>query len=131
MKYKKIVLISIISLGLSFGFSVLAVARLSVPKNSPLQPIPQGTAPNVSNNINTPNSDINKNLQSQIPPATNTEQTNPTQNTDQSGNLNQPAPIVGNVPTTSSTLYWILLFIGLAGLMCIGLWAYMRFLRKQ
>lgn len=125
---RKLFLTTLILVGLSVSASVFAASRLSVPENDPLQPIPPGAGPNISNNINTPESEINQNLGEQNQQPEVPEQPTP----DEEGfeNLDQPgSPIVGEVPTSSSTTYWVLLFLGLAGLIGIGIWGYVRFVR--
>jgi|GEM_PF-4540443 hypothetical protein len=124
---KKIIFIAVFSLGLGLSFNVFAAAYLSLPKNAPLLPIPNGGAPNVSNNINSPNSPANTNLQ-QLNQQSNRQQQ--PQQTPADTTTPPVAPITGNAPGPSTTFYWILIFVGLAGLLAAGAWVYWRFYRS-
>jgi hypothetical protein len=126
MPDKKIIFGLLLCLGLISGQQVLAA--LSIPKNQPLQTAPVGIKPNVTNNINSADSESNVNLDSQNQPSDIQPEPEPTDNTQ--NNLDQTAPIVGEVSTTSTTSYWIALFIGLLGLVGALIWTYIRFVRN-
>ncbi|HEX9503107.1 MAG TPA: hypothetical protein VF974_02175 [Patescibacteria group bacterium] len=125
MKFKKSILIVIFCAGLGFGLPAFAVREL--PKNQPLFLAPPNIKPNYSHNINSPQSQSNLDLRAQTPvnlpeppESGNPNPSNPGQIVPLSGDTSAPS---------SSSSYWILLFIGLAGLMTTVVWAYLRFAR--
>jgi hypothetical protein len=110
---------------LSLCFCSQAIAARLVPHNAPLQPIPQGTAANVSNNVNSDNSESNISAKQQSDAVEQSQQT-----PDQSQPTPSPTP-TPTPPSVNETPYWILIFIGIIGLAGVGAWLYFRFMRKK
>ena len=113
---KKIFLISTIIC--TIFFSLPAFAAHTVPKLSPLQPIPQGVEAPTSQNINSQDSATNKSLQLMD---------NQTQAPAINQNSNPANQTQTTVPANSGLSYWILLFVGILGLGSVLIWAYVRF----
>jgi hypothetical protein len=125
MNKQKLLIFSLVLIAsLSFGSNVFAVRM--VPEKVPLQPLPANTFPNVSNNINTKDSEANKALQAESEVAEENEVIPETET--------PPVPEVafGSIqPSTQSiATYWTLLIFGTLGLILAALWAYFRFFRK-
>jgi hypothetical protein len=115
-----------ILLALLFAAHASFAAR-TVPIGTPLQPIPQNTAPSYSQSVNSDASTFSasqKLEQKQLePPA-------PAPNADQPNPANPPLP--SPVVLASSEpilLYWILLIAGSLGLIGVLAWLYYRFRR--
>jgi hypothetical protein len=122
MTSKKI--ITIVFVGLIFGFN--AQAARTVPVNEPLQPMPENTYPNVSNNINSADSEVNQSLEADLPIEQTPDGSEPTVEPGATDNQ----PIVADAAEPATTTYWILLFVGIVGLVGIAFWVYTRFFRK-
>jgi LPXTG-motif cell wall-anchored protein len=94
--------------------------------DNPLQPIPQGTGVNHSNNINSANSPYNKQLEQE---QNQVQEAEPAQNNSQSPEaVTSPETAVQeSLPSAGSVWqYWILLIIGILGLIGGGIWFYLR-----
>jgi hypothetical protein len=120
---KKIFTIAII-FGLFFSPNVFA-AHL-VPKTAPLQPLPVNIAPNISHNVNTPNSPSNQALQQASKQA---QQALTPQNNQTNQQIPQNPQIL--IPNQSAQPYVWLLIFGLLGLIAVGIWVYIRFIRNN
>jgi len=127
MNKQKILLITIaIALGLTLSGEVLAVKE--IPHNAPLQPAPVNSKPNISNNINTQDSETNQVLQAESQAAEESQKTPESENPVPSPDETQ-APIIPVTPAIG--IYWGLLIIGLLGLIMSAIWGYFRFIRKE
>jgi hypothetical protein len=128
MPQKKIVFLAIIFLGLTLACSTVFAARL-VPKLNPLQPLPLGTSPNVTENINSKNSEINKNQQLEQQQI---DTGGVNSNLGQEGKpVGQTAPTISQEPVRSAAYYWVLLILGLIGLTLCGLLLYRKLKFKK
>jgi hypothetical protein len=110
----------IVALGLLLAQN--SFAQRTVPKNQPLQPANQPEIFDFSQNVNSePESPFY-----QPPPVENTEE----ETTETGEGTNEETSTPTDTVTTASspvTTYWILLFIGIGGIMGILIWVYLRF----
>ena len=122
---KKFILV--FALSMLIPFSAAALARAPV-KTSPLQPIPDNTAPTINANINSPGNDYNT-AQSQI------ESQSP-ENTANPDNVSATAPQAsGALPVSqigsNSTFYVVLIIVCSICLVLMLGYIYFRFRKKE
>ncbi|MEJ0021474.1 MAG: hypothetical protein WDN47_02715 [Candidatus Doudnabacteria bacterium] len=106
-------------------FARPSIAARMVPIGTPLQPIPQNTAPNYSQSVNSPDSTYNQTQaldQKQIsaPSPSPTPEVQPVP-------VGVPAVNLVAPSTEPVLLYWILLIVGTLGLIAVIAWLYYRF----
>jgi hypothetical protein len=123
---KKILLVSLIVSGFAWVALPASAARL-VPNLSPLQPIPMDTAPSVSQNINSKDSEVNKNLQQEQQQIKTGGQTDLNPQDTKTEEVTSTKSSTPGEPTKSVAYYFILLVLGIIGLFISGLLIYRRF----
>jgi hypothetical protein len=117
---KKIVIVLMLML-----WPALSQAALLVPKGSPVQPMPQNTAPNLNGNLNTPGNDFN-NSQDQI------QSQQPDENGEVPVNSPTDTGLIQNINNVQSspTFYWVLILVCGMALVLMIIWLLWRYGRK-
>ena len=125
MKLKIIILI-FLALGIFSPSSVFAQKR-TLPQNEPLQPANQPVIIDFSQNVNTEGSPYHQDTTP--PPVTDDQILAPDGSTPSDAEAPSPVESSAEVEQKATFNYWILLFVGLAGLMIAVVWGYLRFVR--